>query len=174
MNFVTHLNRKTVGGIAALMVVSWMSLVHAADTKDCSATKKSKHFITNIPLSPGDAPNHEITQFVRVDAVSSTNPDFDGAEQLVYGQGDQVAGTGSHHGYSVSVQKSGDRVFYKWEGTHKTTVKDGGAWEVSYEGRFQLTGGTGKFSAIRGAGTYRGSVDAQRGAVEKVDCQATY
>jgi len=159
---------------AALVTVAWLGRTEAAESRDCSTTKKSKHFVANIPMSPGDSPNHEISQFVRVDVVSSANPDFDGGEQIIYGQADQVAGTGSHRGYSVSVQKSGDRVYYKWEGAHKTVIKDGGAWELDYEGKFELTGGTGKFSNIRGSGTYRGSVNAQRGATEQVQCQATY
>jgi hypothetical protein len=39
----------------------------------------------------------------------------------------------------------------------KSTPKPGGPPEVTYEGKWWYTGGTGKFEGITGGGTYKGA-----------------
>jgi hypothetical protein len=45
----------------------------------------------------------------------------------------------------------------------KMTVKEGGAWVQSIEGKWQWTGGTGKFKNIKGGGTYKAKVTPEGG-----------
>jgi hypothetical protein len=71
---------------------------------------------------------------------------------------DDVHGATAHsHGYYVDNMANGDKAFIRWEGTGN--MKDG-----SSQGRWSYTGGTGKFKAIKGGGTYTGKT-AQDGSV---------
>jgi len=56
--------------------------------------------------------------------------------------------------------------FFQKEGTHTTTVKEGGAWKLIAEGKFQYIGGTGKFKNIKGNGAYKGRVPPAGGTTE--------
>ena len=57
--------------------------------------------------------------------------------------------------------KNGDKIYVKWEGNHKTTIKEGGSWELKHEGTAQFIGGTGKFKNIKGKGVYKGTMAAK-------------
>ena len=83
-----------------------------------------------------------------------------------YGQGDAVAGTGTHRGYVRRLHKNGDITYGSYEGMHKTTVKEDGSSETTWEGTYKVTGGTGKFKNIQGGGTYRGKVTAEGPSTE--------
>ncbi len=61
----------------------------------------------------------------------------------------------------------------RWSGTHRTVAVDGGGWETSFDGKYEFTGGTGKFATIKGGGTYRGKVTPQ-GLTEQDTCMADY
>jgi hypothetical protein len=129
-----------IGLVVTCVIVSFSFSVQA-EKKKITYSKKSKQFVSQTTVYPGDVPNHELVQFVRVDTVTTiSDPDFEMVEQLAYGQLDQVAGTGSHRGYTTFIHKSGEKSYVSWEGTHKTAVKEGGAWETPYEGKFQFTG----------------------------------
>ena len=121
--------------------------------------------ISRNEIYPEGVPEHMIAQFVRKASGTSSGPDLDpdfrSFEQMEYGQSDSIAGNGSHRGYSVDTYKNGDKTYQKYEGTHKTIVKEGGAWELNYEGKFQYTGGTGTFKNIKGGGAYKGRVTAE-------------
>ena len=95
-----------------------------------------------------------------------SDPDFGTTDCLQYGQNDSVAGNGTHRGYNICKYKNGDKTYTKWNGTHKVTVKEGGAWEMNYEGKVQYTGGTGKFKNIKGGGVYKGTATAKGGTEE--------
>ena len=115
-----------------------------------------------MPPGPGDDPNHELVVLaIRRDTTTSPDPEWNGTEQIVYEQSDSVAGTGTHRGYYVRLHKNGDIDYGPFEGTHKTTVKEDGSWETTWEGTFKIIGGTGKFKNDKGSGTYRGKATAQ-------------
>ena len=71
-----------------------------------------------------------------------------------------AGGNGMHRGYSIDELKSGDQIFQRYEGTHKLVVKDGGAWEVTYQGKAEIIGGTGKYKNARGQLKYKGRITA--------------
>ena len=62
--------------------------------------------------------------------------------------------------------KNGDTDYGPYEGTHKTTFKEDGSFETTWEGTWKVTGGTGKFKNIKGGGTYRGKATAQGASSE--------
>jgi hypothetical protein len=143
--------------LIVLFVMVSFSFSAQAEKKKITYSKKSKQFVSVNTVSPGDVPNRELLQAVRIDVVTSPDPDFNG-EHVVYIQIDQVAGTGSHRGYTVFNHKNGDKSYASWEGTHKTIVKEGGSWETPFEGKGQLIGGTGKFKDVKGTLTYKGKI----------------
>ncbi len=102
-----------------------------------------------------------------------SDPDFGSSEEWIYMHSDSVAGTGTHRGHSVHNFKNGDKTYVKWEGTHKTTVKESGAWELNYEGKSQFTGGTGKFKNIKGGGVYT-AIRTVKGFTSKGEFEVEY
>ena len=130
----------------------------AAEKKKVKWTKKTKQLVSRVDHHIGDAPKHRISQWVRIDDVTYLDSDLGAAEEWVYMQSDSTAGTGTHNGHSIYRFEDGDKYYSKWEGSHKTIVKEGGSWELMYEGRYLITGGTGKFENIKGEGVYTGTM----------------
>jgi hypothetical protein len=150
-----------VGVIVVLAAFAWSFSAQAAEKKKFSGTNHEPQTISQTVVSPGDVPKHELVLNVRRYATTSSDPEWNETEEMNYGQSDQVAGTGTHRGYFRRFHKNGDTTYGTYEGTHQTTVKADGSWEAISEGKWQFTGGTGKFKHIKGSGTYRGKATAQ-------------
>ena len=161
-----------VGLIMAFAVLAFSLPAEAENKKVTLSAKRPLGWISNTVFTPGDVPNHEVAQRVYSYEISSPDADFNGFKTTNYGQSDDVAGTGTHRGYSAWPLKNGDTVYVKYEGTHRTIMKDGGAWETPFEGKFEFVGGTGKYKAIKGASTYKGKVTPEGSAWQaEVDVQ---
>ena len=141
--------------------------------KKVTYTKEMIQLITTQDVYIEDVPGHQFRQYMRMTSFNFSDPDFGSAESLEFGQSDSIKGKGSHRGYSNNNFKSGDKTYNKWEGTHETIVKEGGVWEVSYEGKFDITAGTGKFKNLKGGGTYKGTWTA-KGITEEGEFEAEY
>ena len=130
--------------------------------KKITGTNKHGPSISRTVVSPGDDPKHELVllEISRLTTTSS-DPDWNETEQIDYSQADQVAGTGTNRGYFRHLHKNGDTHYGSWEGTHKTTVKEDGSSETTWEGTWKNHGGTGKFKNIKGSGTARGKATAE-------------
>jgi hypothetical protein len=120
-----------------------------------------------------DAPNHEYVQGVYSFPIKSSNPEWDGINEIGYGQVDQIAGTGRHWGIGQFFLKSGDQVWYRYQGTHKTVTKDSGVWETTFEGSADFVGGTGKYKNVNGNVTYQGK-DTAEGTMEELHAEMEY
>jgi len=140
---------------------------------DCSFSKKSKQNISNQAIEPGDRPDRRMTQYVRVDVLSSKQAEWDGAEQTVYGHTDTVGGAGTSTGYTEITLKSGEKIWYRWEAVHYLVSKGGDEWEVPFQGVFRFIAGTGKYKEIRGGGHYRG-VSTPGGLTQDSTCEGDY
>ena len=138
-----------------------------------SYTKTSTREISRNDIIPSDNPKHKMSQWVSIDTVKFSVPELGSSEDWGYGQADSYAGTGTHRGYTTSSYENGDQTFQKWEGTHKTTIKEDGSWENTYEGTYQHIGGTGKFQNIKGNGVYRGKV-TPKGRTEEGEYTVEY
>jgi hypothetical protein len=73
--------------IAALLTLFGIGSARA-EKWDCSGSKKSKELISREVVRPGDRPDRELVQMVRVDVYP------DGGEETVYEHDDQGGGTG--------------------------------------------------------------------------------
>jgi hypothetical protein len=95
--------------------------------------------ISRTVVSPGDDPKHElVVLMIRRDTTTSSDPDWNESEQIVYEQADEVAGTGTHRGYFRRLHKNGDTDYGTYEGMHKTSVKEDGSWETTWEGDLEV------------------------------------
>lgn len=104
---------------------------------------------TTISLS--DVPNHELNLAEIAGTQKSTDPQWNDAHLTYWGIADLVAGSGSQRGYYVNEHADGDRDLGTFEG--KITASGG---QVTLEGTWKFTGGTGKLAGIRGGGSYKG------------------
>jgi len=68
-----------------------------------------------------------------------------------WGTADLISGSGPQSGYFVNDHPEGDRDFGTFEGRIVTSGD-----EVTIEGTWKFTGGTGRFKGLRGGGTYKG------------------
>jgi hypothetical protein len=141
----------------ALLLSAFVSApVRTNEKKKISGTKTTKRLVSRTNSFPADDPKHVLSQTVREDSISSSDPDWSDMEAVVYEQSDYIAGTGSHKGYLIVRHKGGEESYLKYQGSDKFSAQDNGSWEVSSDGEIQIVGGTGKFKDLRGSGTYKG------------------
>ena len=139
-----------------LLVLAWLTISSlfcsgSALAKEITYTTKFGPAMSRTVLSPGDRPGHELVQAIRTGLTNSSDPDWNDAPVINYGQSDVVDGTGSIAGYAVRTHRNGDKTFYRFEGTVKAGA-DGK--DTVGEGTVELLGGTGKFASARGRGSY--------------------
>ena len=170
---MTQLRRGVVGVIAVFVVVCLSFSAQAAEKKKYSGTNKLGPPISRTVVSPGDDPKHELVLQVYRQTTTSSDPDWDGTEEMIYGQQDHVAGSGINRGYFRRFHKNGDTTYGSFEGMSKRTVKEDGSSEPTWEGTYKITGGTGKFKNIKASGTYRGKVTAE-GAFTEFEGEVEY
>jgi hypothetical protein len=169
------MNTRTLQG-ARLALVAGLVLGSApaiAEKIDCAYSKKTKQNVSNQVIEPGDRPDRRLSQYVRVDVLSSKFTEWDGAEQTVYGHSDTVGGAGISTGYSMTTLKTGEKIWSRWESVQYLIPKGGDAWEVPFQGVFRFIAGTGKYKAIRGGGHFRGTA-TPTGITQENVCEAEY
>ena len=165
--------RWSILALVILIIVAFVLPAHAAEKKKFTINTTIKANRSNEIVYLEDKPRHELTQTVSERNMTSTNPDFNDMEVINYSQSDSIAGTGTHRGYSFYYHKKGDKAFTKWEGTHKTSIKEDKSWETIIEGKIEFIGGTGMFENIEGGGTYNCSATAKGGTCD-AELEAEY
>lgn len=105
--------------------------------------------LTSVSLE--DIPNHEIHLLTISGLQKSSDENWKDSRINYWDVGDLVGGNGSQRGYFVNVHANGDRDIGTFEGKVKTA---GG--QVTIEGTWKYTDGTGQFKGITGGGTYKG------------------
>jgi len=128
-----------------------------AERKKVYGTGKAVSTVSETKIVPGDLPKHTLTFSSRIDMQESPNPDFVG-QVIAHHVSDYTAGTGRHWGYRVITHSSGDKAIMAIEGMTKTVAKPKAFPDISFEGKWRYTGGTGRFKGITGRGTYTGKV----------------
>jgi hypothetical protein len=113
MTLLFKSNRLVFIGLLTIFLLSLVVLVAEAGQKEkISATKKYGPIVSRSIIYPGDLPKHEMVQLVRLDTViRSSDPDYVGTEQWVFGQLDSIGGSGSHRGTVVDHLKTGDQAW---------------------------------------------------------------
>jgi hypothetical protein len=95
--------------------------------------------------------NHALTLVEVAGTEKSPDPLWNGARITYWGTGDLVNGNGPQKGYWCNERDGGDRDWGTFEGKITTSGQ-----QVTMEGTFKFTGGTGKFKGISGSGKYKG------------------
>jgi hypothetical protein len=151
-----------VGIIGIIVTFSAASFIFSAEAEKKKFTytlTSMGQVISKTTVSPSNVPKHELIQQVVMRSkqeINISDPNLLYKEAWLYGQEDSTAGSGSHRGHVIHVFEDGDRFYGQYEGIHKTVIKEDGSWEGTWEGKFQFTGGTGKFKNIKGGGAYKG------------------
>jgi hypothetical protein len=124
--------------------------IAGAEKMKITGHNKSERVISQNTIDPGDSPGHVMMQSVTMNKTTSPNTDWNETMAVDYQHMDQQGVSGTHAGYGYNKHQGGDQTFYKYWGTQKAA--EGG--KISFEGKYEWTGGTGKFKNIKGAGTY--------------------
>jgi hypothetical protein len=165
-----------IGVISIVVVFAIISFNFSAqaEKKKFTYTRIGQQIISESKVSPGDFPNHELVQSIWLrlpEHYKNSDPEL--KEAWVYNQEDSIAGSGSHRGRWIGTDKDGDKIFSQYEGTHKTVDKGDGSWEATFEGKWQWTGGTGKYKNIKGGGSYKGRI-TPKDLIEEAEGEMEY
>ncbi len=133
----------------AILVMCFISFASAEKVK-MTGSNKTERVISQNTVDPGDSPGHMMMQTVAMSKTTSSNPAWNEVMMVDYQQMDQHGENGTHVGYGYHKHQAGDQTFFKYWGTQKAA----GDGKMSFEGKFEWTGGTGKFKNIKGGGTY--------------------
>ena len=138
-----------IGLLAVSVVIFLSSSVHAEKMK-ITGKNKSVRIISQTTGDPGDKEGHMLMQTVTLSQTTSSNENWNDIRMVDTQQSDQMGENGTHTGYGYHMHKGGDRTFFKYWGSQKAA----GAGMMSLEGKYEWTGGTGRFQNIKGGGTY--------------------
>ena len=136
------------------------------------ATKITGSFSGKIRTQAAAALIHEDNRALTLVEVAGTqtspDPLWNGAKITYWGTADLVNGTGPQKGYWCNERVDGDRDWGTFEGKIITSGQ-----QVSMEGTFKFTGGTGKFKGISGVGKYKGHFPSVMDVVNDWDGEYT-
>jgi hypothetical protein len=121
-----------------------------ATMPDCSGSFSGRA-TSQTTISLPDVSNHDLSLLEVRGVQKSADHNWDNAKITYWGTADLIAGNGPQRGYFVNEHADGDRDFGTFEGKIVTT---GG--EVTIEGMWKYTGGTGNFQGLTGGGSYKG------------------
>ncbi len=142
--------RVAIVGFSALALMMFFNSSAYAEKMKMTGNNKSVRTISQSTADPGDKPGHMLMQTVNLSTTTCSNEEWNDSRMVDAQQADQHGESGSHTGYGYHMHKNGDRSFFKYWGTQKAT----GGGMMSQEGKFEWTGGTGKFQNIKGGGSY--------------------
>lgn len=163
------LKRIGIAMLLAAVAAGFTTVADAAEKRKIAYTKTARQTVMEAKMPAGGIPERELVQSVYIDTCKSADREFDGMEERVYGQDENSAGgNGIHRGYAVDRLRSGDELFQRYEGRHRFVAKDGGAWEVTYEGKAEIIGGTGKYRNAQGWLDYKGRITPEGVSEEDV------
>ena len=125
----------------------------------------SKYTQTHI-IDVGDVPNHQLRLFELHTVYTGDASDFDGVkvkERFARAVSDYIDGSGTATGYAVNILENGDKVFERLAIQAQTTTAADGSRKLGYRSVATLSGGTGRFTGIRGTLLGGGGSDLKTG-----------
>jgi hypothetical protein len=153
--------KKPLSSIASVVVFAFCvgGLVGGAagESVDVKFTKNARAMHAEAKTNPGGAGTREIARFFYVDQINMSQG-LNFVEERGADRDDQIDGSGTHSGVAVDILKKGDEIYQVYNGTHKTTTKSDGSWEVNYQGVSTIVGGTGAYKNAKGKLNYKGHI----------------
>lgn len=107
--------------------------------------------VVQTALSPDDSSHHDLNLLEVRGRQKSSDEKWNNAKMTYWGIADLNAGSGPQRGYFVNEHAEGDRDFGTFEGKIVTS-----GTQVTIEGSWKFTGGSGKYTGLTGSGTYKG------------------
>ena len=98
-----------------------------------------------------DTTDHELSMREVRGLHISSDENWNDARLTYWGTADMIGGSGPEHGYFVEDHANGDRTCGTYEGTLSSAKG-----QVTIQGEFRYTSGTGKFAGISGSGKFKG------------------
>jgi hypothetical protein len=144
----------------AAAVLLLFGVAHAAEPErhplayslDADSTRYARQYRIEV----GDVSRHELRVFDLTREFTRAAPVLDGVRVTraqERGVADLVDQDGSESAYIIYVLEDGNRVFGRYNGTVQTRRWPDGSRHHDVRGTIELTGGTGRFQAIRGTVT---------------------
>ena len=133
-----------------------------ADQKKIVVDGKFGQVVSESVSKPGAPDDLELGQEVRVDSLTSADPDWDGATITLYEQNLSYPSHGSYRSYGLVRTKSGDTAYLQLEGKWDIVMRDGQFEAAPFEGSGRVIGGTGKLEGLSGQVMVKGKVDSDR------------
>lgn len=127
----------------------------AAEKVDVKFTKNARAM--HAETKAAGAAGREIVRYFYVDQINMSQG-LDFVEERGHDRDDQVEGTGTHSGVALDVLRNGDEIYQTFSGSHKTTTKADGSWEVTYQGVSIISSGTGPYKNAKGKLNYKGRI----------------
>jgi hypothetical protein len=128
-------------------------------------TATAKYTQTHI-IEVGDVPNHQLRIFELQTVYTAEAPAFDGVkvkERFARAVSDYIDGSGTATGYAINILENGDKVFERLSIQAQTAVAPDGTKKLGFRSVSTLTGGTGRFTGIRGTLLGGGGSDLRTG-----------
>jgi hypothetical protein len=107
--------------------------------------------VTQSIVSLNDTPEHQLMLSSTTATQTCSDPQFNSHHHDAWGTADLTKGHGTQHGYFANEHAHGDRSCGSYEG--KVSIVNG---QLSMEGTWKYTHGTGQFSGITGNGKFKG------------------
>ena len=111
-------------------------------------------YTQQLNIDVGDEPTHQVRVYENQRVFpADKQPIVDGERVVeIWGRGfsNYSGGVGPSWGYGVWITEKGNKIFLDYSGTAESQVTDTGSKRGTYHGTSRLTGGTGRFSKIRG------------------------
>lgn len=153
--------------LVVVMLFAAMCLANAAEKAKQSYVKTGFSTGYRTAVQIGDRSGHEIGQELSIADIKYSSPDFKAKSEWSLTQFDYIDGTGKQRGSFIDTHEDGSQTFGTFEGVQRTSAGADGEWESIWEGKYRYTGGTGRYKAIRGEGTYTGRATSKSAAREE-------
>ena len=149
----------TLGGVIFFVTISFALGALAAEKKKFVYVSKGEKMSSSANLHDSNDLKNKITQWSRpAIIIEHTDPSLIGSEQTMHGQSNYSAymdreAKGFSRGYTITKSKDGDCFYSKWESTWGVINLEHANWETNEEVKFQIIGGTGKYTNAKGSGS---------------------
>jgi hypothetical protein len=142
--------------LIALALIVLLAIGDAsAETAKISGSGTVAPQLSESRVTAPDNAQHVMTVSRRVEPNRSNMPNCETMQVELVQVGDMTAGSGFQRGHRTSTCADGDKWFSTYVGTVKTVPTPGAPPDVTAEGRWEITGGTGRYVDSRGTGTYK-------------------
>jgi hypothetical protein len=113
----------------------------------------------NLPVGNPLAPVLLLTQSSGTNRSTGKTPYMNGAQVINREIADLTQGNGEHQGYITETQGA-DTSVTRWQGKVTTTLGPDNKPLTSFAGTWAKLGGTGRYTEVTGAGTYKGRMSS--------------